>query len=115
MEEFGRAPAGYAALAPEAVLIGASGAVSGLMGAASRMPARAGAALLPLTARPVMGMAAGWTLANLAIGLTGIGLGASGAPVAWQAHLVGYAAGLLLASALRPLGGGERAASPGEG
>jgi membrane associated rhomboid family serine protease len=77
------------------ILVGASGAVSGLMGASSRMMERRGA-LSSLASRTVVGMAAAWIVANLLIGLTGLAPGTGGAPVAWEAHLFGYAAGLLL-------------------
>ena len=100
----------YAAVAPPGFLVGASGAIAGLMGAASRLdPRDPSARLVPLTARPVLGMAAGWVVVNLLIGLAGIDLGAAGAPVAWQAHLGGYAAGLLLAPVARRLAGPVRA------
>lgn len=101
----------YAAVAPE-LAIGASGAVSGLMAAASRIaPASPGRPLAPLTSRPVIAMGVGWLVVNLLIGLTGAGLVPSIGPVAWQAHLAGYAAGLLLAPAARRLARG----SPGRG
>ena len=77
------------------ILVGASGAVSGLMGASSRMMERRGV-LSSLASRTVVGMAAAWIVANLLIGLTGLAPGTGGAPVAWEAHLFGYAAGLFL-------------------
>ncbi len=102
----------YAAVAPDGLLVGASGAIAGLMGAASRVaPGDPAARLAPLTSRPVVGMGIGWLVVNLLIALTGVGLGPSIGPVAWQAHLGGYAAGLLLAPLARRLagaGGGVR-------
>ena len=77
------------------VLVGASGAVSGLMGATSRLIDRRGA-LGPFRSRTVVGMAAAWLLINLLMAARWIEVGAGGAPIAWEAHLVGYAAGLLL-------------------
>jgi membrane associated rhomboid family serine protease len=96
-------------------IIGASGAVAGLMGAASRFafsdvkwlnpngqaPQRR---LLPLRevpkSRPVVMFIIIWIIVNLAFGLLGpYGLASpDGAPVniAWIAHLVGFFAGLLL-------------------
>lgn len=91
---------GYAALHPHGVVpvIGASGAVAGFMGAASRLMDRRHGGLAPLRSRTVVGMAAGWLVVNLIAGVAGvdIGFGAGGQPVAWEAHLFGYGAGLLL-------------------
>ncbi len=96
----------YAAVAPSGLLVGASGAIAGLMGATSRLaPHDPQARLAPLTSRPVVGMGLGWLVVNLLIGLTGVGLGPAIGPVAWQAHLGGYAAGLLLAPLARRLAG----------
>lgn len=85
---------GYAALnwGDAQIVVGASGAISGLWGAASRLMAGPGI-LLPLNARPVVNLAIVFVVLNLAIGLFG-GLGAL--RIAWEAHLGGYAAGLLL-------------------
>ncbi len=77
------------------VLIGASGAVSGFMGASSRLIERRGE-LAPFTSRTVIGMAAAWVAVNVVIGWVGLGGVSGGAPIAWEAHLAGYAAGLLL-------------------
>ncbi len=91
---------GFALVHPGAtlMLVGASGAVSGLMGAASRMlgvrsPA---SGLAPYTSSTVIGLAVGWAIVNALMALFGApGLGVPG-PIAWQAHLFGYAAGLVL-------------------
>ena len=90
---------GYAALFPDGqwMLVGASGAASGLMGAASRLLERHGR-LGPIFSRPVFVMTLGWIAANLILGLSGLTPGAAGVPVAWQAHILGYFAGLLLIS-----------------
>jgi len=84
-------------------VVGASGAIAGFMGAASRLLDRrtadgAIAALAPFTSRTVVAMAAAWVTINVVVGVLGvdIGFGAAGQPVAWEAHLFGYAAGLLL-------------------
>jgi membrane associated rhomboid family serine protease len=82
-------------LGSPAVLVGASGAVAGLMGAASRLIERRGT-LAPFTSRTVMGMAAAWVAVNLVFAVAGLKLVAGPMPVAWEAHLIGYAAGLLL-------------------
>ena len=76
-------------------LVGASGAASGLMGAAARLIEGRGR-LGPLAGRTVVGMSVVWILINLALGLTGMTPGTAGAPVAWQAHILGYFAGLFL-------------------
>jgi membrane associated rhomboid family serine protease len=100
---------GYAAAHPSSALavVGASGAASGLMAAASRLMTRE-PGLAPFTSSPVLGMAGAWLITNLilalaeAFGVTGLSPGSGGAPVAWEAHLAGYAAGLFLfAPALR--------------
>ena len=77
------------------MLVGASGAISGLMGATSRLIDRRGA-LASFRSRTVIGMAAAWGFINLLMALRWIDVGSGGAPIAWEAHLFGYAAGLLL-------------------
>lgn len=90
---------GYAALSfgHDNPVVGASGAVAGMMGAASRLMGRHGD-LAPFRSRVVIGMALSWLVVNLLFGLLLVGWmpGAGGAEIAWQVHLVGYAAGLLL-------------------
>ena len=85
-------PGGYEAV------IGASGAVFGLIGAATRLPAsherRSG--VLPLLDRRVLSAAAAWMAVNLFTGLIGLAPGAGGGRIAWEAHAFGFAAGLLL-------------------
>jgi len=83
--------------------VGASGAVAGMMGAASRLMGRQGGLpgdLAPFRSRIVIGMAASWLVVNLIFGLILVGWapGTGGAPIAWQVHLAGYAAGLFLIS-----------------
>lgn len=89
---------GYAALHPgeQSALVGASGAVSGLMGAAARLMAGHGR-MGPIFSRPVLGMGAIWFAINAVIGLLGSGLlpGAENATVAWEAHITGFVAGVL--------------------
>jgi membrane associated rhomboid family serine protease len=80
-----------------ALLVGASGGVSGFMGAASRLLGREeGEGLAPFTGRTVLSMAGAWIVVNLAVAVTGLGGVTGGAPIAWEAHLVGYAIGLFL-------------------
>lgn len=88
---------GFAAVHPDAsaVLIGASGGVSGYMAAASRLiDARGG--LAPFTSRSVVAMAGAWVVVNLMVALVGLEAVSGGAPIAWEAHLAGYACGLVL-------------------
>ena len=95
-----------------APMIGASGAVSGLMGATMRFlftaidgggfrqlrDAPASVPLMPLTAtlrdRRVVIATAIWLVVNAAATL-GLGAIGSGGDVAWEAHIGGYVAGLL--------------------
>ncbi len=79
-------------------VIGASGAVSGLMGAGIRLmePQAYGVrTLAPLNNRQVLGMTLVYTLINLLI--AGLAFFPILGPVsiAWEAHLIGYAFGLL--------------------
>ena len=86
-------------------VIGASGAISGLMGAGMRLlPTQAPWAtqgddeLAPIFSRQIMIFTAIWLAINLAAGLTGFGLGPGElGQIAWQANVGGYLAGLLLA------------------
>ena len=84
-------------------VVGASGAVSGLMGAAFRFifidpNARMvwPPSLLPLTSRPVLLGAAVMVAMNVVLGLTGFTPDGFGAPIAWEAHLGGFFTGLLI-------------------
>ena len=97
-------------------VIGASGAISGLMAAAIRMlPQMAPwavpgeAPLAPILSRSIVTFTLVWVGVNLLAGVTGLGLGGAGGLIAWQAHLGGFAAGLLLCrpfDRLRPRGPG---------
>lgn len=90
----------------ESVAAGASGAVAGCMGAASRLMGE-GPGLAPFRSRPVVSMALAWILINAIFGLVFVGWapGSGGAPMAWEAHIGGYFTGLLLlAPLLRLLG-----------
>ncbi len=78
-------------------LVGASGAVSALMGAAARLIA-GGGRIGPLLSRPVIAIGGSWVAVNLIFALFGSFFmpGMEGAAVAWEAHLFGLLAGLLL-------------------
>jgi membrane associated rhomboid family serine protease len=88
---------GYVLLHPDsgAAVVGASGAVSGLLGATARLMAPPGR-LAPFLSPPVLGITAATLIVNLLAAVLGTLPGAGGAGVAWEAHLAGYAAGLLL-------------------
>ena len=104
------ASVGYVALhwGEAVVLVGASGAISGLMGATSRLLDRR-ETLAPFASRTVVAMAGAWLFINLLMAMRWIDVGAGGAPVAWEAHLVGYGAGLLLIGPFTRGQGGWRA------
>lgn len=84
-------------------VVGASGAVSGLMGAAFRFifldpattpvwpPAR-----LKLTSRPVLLGSAVWIVLNVVLGVSGFTPDGFGRVIAWEAHIGGFLTGLLL-------------------
>ena len=93
-------------------VVGASGAISGLMAAAVRMlpgqapwAAQSEAPLAPLFSRQIIVFTALWAAINLITAATGFGVGGEDALIAWQAHLGGFLAGLLLCGpfdSLRP-------------
>ncbi len=104
------AAAAYLAIAwgRPGVIIGASGAVSGLMAAGIRMirapPAAPGAALAPILSAQVLMFTALWVGVNLVAGLAGLEIMGNVHPIAWQAHLGGYFAGLILAGPFDRIG-----------
>ncbi|MBV9420239.1 MAG: rhomboid family intramembrane serine protease [Alphaproteobacteria bacterium] len=84
--------------------IGASGAISGLMGGAIRMMRInqpylnvATLPLEPLFSRPVVMFSAVWLAINFVTGIFVIGAMGTVEAIAWQDHMGGYIAGLLLA------------------
>ncbi len=98
---------GFAALhwGQSASLLGASGAASGLMGAAARIIGGHGQ-VGPMFSKAVTGMGLGWLLVNLIMAVAGGVLipGAGGADIGWEAHLAGFASGVLLIGAFQRLG-----------
>lgn len=90
---------GFAALHWGAVagLIGASGAASGLMGAAARLIGGEGRPG-KVFSRAVLSMGAAWLIVNLIMAAVGAAVipGAGDAAIGWEAHLAGFAAGVLL-------------------
>ena len=81
-------------------MVGASGAVFGLIGAATRLMGGRGR-VLPLRDRRVIGASVAWMSVNALTGLIGHAPGADGAAIAWEAHAVGFVVGL---AAIGPLG-----------
>jgi membrane associated rhomboid family serine protease len=103
---FGSAVAGAAAqLALPAdgptVMVGASGGVSGLIGAAAYLLGARSSRLPSPVSRRVLGMLAPWVVVNLVI--AGAGGSFMGMNVAWVAHIGGLAAGWLAFPALAAL------------
>lgn len=87
-------------------VVGASGGVAGLMGAAIRifygrlyfgrdLPAGSTPPIAPLLSRPIIAFTLVWLVANFIAGVTGLGLTDPATSVAWVAHIGGYFAGLL--------------------
>ncbi len=101
--------------APMAV-IGASGGVSGLMGAGMRVlygRMYGPGALAPVMSRPIVAFSAVWIVANVISGVLRIGVSDDLTLIAWVAHLGGYFAGLLFIGAFAPPLVGKNIASSG--
>jgi membrane associated rhomboid family serine protease len=97
-------------------VVGASGAISGLMAGGMRIlygaimsgrPVR-DAPLAPILSRPILMFSALWLVGNVLSGVFGLGVSDQLAVIAWVAHLGGYVAGLLLIGPLDRLAWGER-------
>jgi membrane associated rhomboid family serine protease len=92
-----------------APVVGASAAISGLMAAAFRLIGREGDAfmgpqpLAPVFSRRMLIWSAVWIGLNIAAGISGMGAGPGIQLIAWQAHLGGYLAGLLLSGLFDPV------------
>lgn len=83
-------------LASSDPMVGASGAVSGLLGAAIRLMGRPSwAGPKPLKDRRTLTMVGVLFAINAMVGLIGYAPGAEGARIAWEAHAVGMVAGYL--------------------
>lgn len=77
-------------------VLGASGAVFGLMGAALRLLGRRGRGPVALTNKRFLKTSAILMAVNAATGLIGFAPGMEGVQIAWEAHAIGYVAGALL-------------------
>lgn len=91
------------------LMVGASGAVFGLIGTATRLLGGQGR-VLALTDRRVITSGIAWMAVNALIGLIGFAPGADGARIAWEAHAFGFLAGLLLIGPLGRLFGRPKSA-----
>ena len=96
-------------LGSDAPMVGASGAVTGLLGGAIRLLG-AGDTPRPLSDRRVITMGTAILVLNAVVGLIGFAPGVDGAAVAWEAHAFGFLAGLLLIGPLARLFGSTRTA-----
>jgi membrane associated rhomboid family serine protease len=90
-------------------VIGASGAISGLMGASVRIMRfrepylnKAAMPLLPLFSQQVVSFSVIWLAINALTGISGFGAGPGIHSIAWEDHMGGYLAGLLLISLFDP-------------
>lgn len=79
------------------LLVGASGAVFGLTGAALRLLGRRGGRLRALTDRRFLVPAGVLMAVNALFGIIGLAPGMGSVQIAWEAHAVGFIAGALLA------------------
>lgn len=81
------------------ILVGASGGVTGLLGGVVRFafqnPGEPYRRTLPLFSQPVLIWSVVVILLNASVAVVGPGFGASGADVAWQAHIGGFLFGLI--------------------
>lgn len=84
-------------------LVGASGAVFGLMGAAIRMLGRRDGQLTPVHDPRFLMTAGAIMVVNAAAGLIGLAPGGGGASIAWEAHAFGFVAGALLIGPVKRL------------
>jgi membrane associated rhomboid family serine protease len=102
-------------------MIGASGGIAGLMGAGIRMLQPTSflgladdAPLIPIFSMRVMLFSVFWLVGNLLAGLAPILTGPGPEMIAWEAHMGGYALGLLLSGPLDAIHHGvARPAPPG--
>jgi membrane associated rhomboid family serine protease len=77
------------------IMVGASGAVFGLLGAAIRLLGRRNGRLRSLQDRRLITTAVALMAVNALIGLIGFAPGTEGVGIAWEAHAFGFLFGLL--------------------
>lgn len=99
-----------------AVLVGASGAVSGMVGAAARVsiwPPKHSPSALPFWRRStIIAFVAIWLVLNVVFGIFPQMISNSYAGIAWEAHLGGFIAGFLLIGAFDGRGRIESVITP---
>ena len=100
---------GLVHLGSDAPLVGASGAVTGLLGGAIRLMGMNGRPR-PLTDRNLITMSLAIMVLNAVTGLIGLAPGVTGAQIAWEAHAFGFVTGLLLIGPLAKAFGAPRPA-----
>jgi membrane associated rhomboid family serine protease/nitroreductase len=100
----------------EALLFGASGAVSGMVGAAARVsiwPSRHASSAIPFWRRStIITFVVVWLLLNVVFGIFPELISTSYAGIAWEAHLGGFIAGFVLIGAFDGRGRLEAVAMP---
>ncbi len=87
----------HLAIDPEgtSLLVGASGAISAMMGASACIVGgrgRPGSIFSP----PVLSLGGGWLAVNLLVAVLGLAPGLGGGAIAWDVHLAGFVIGVLL-------------------
>lgn len=92
-------------LGSETALVGASGAVFGLIGAATRLMGVRGGRPRSLFDGRVLGMSAVWMGLNVVVGVLGVTPGMGDVGVAWEAHAAGFVIGILAIGPLHALFG----------
>ncbi len=90
-------------------VVGASGAIAGLMGGAARLLGPEARPISPIFSRLVISFGSSWLIVNALMALFGAPLMA-GARIAWEAHIAGFAAGALLIGPFARLAGWRRIA-----
>ncbi len=100
----------------QALLLGASGAISGMVGGAARVsiwpPHHAGSALPFWRRSTIITFVLVWLLLNVIFGIFPIMMTEGYAGIAWEAHLGGFIAGFLLIGAFDGRGRIKPAATP---
>ena len=77
------------------LLVGASGAISAMMGASACIVGGKGRPG-PVFSPPVLSLGGGWLAVNLLVAVLGFAPGFGGVAIAWDVHLAGFVIGVLL-------------------